>query len=475
MAGCKLRGFLPVTALFAIVLSAPASAETLTSALVSSYLQNPGINDSRAELRALDEGVARAKSGWRPRLSATADVSSQYSSSEPGARTENTSMGVGLNVTQPIFRGFRTINSTRQAKAIVRAGRQNLRIAEQNVFLHAVQAFFDVLRDQRIVHLRRENVRFLDEQIEAARARLRVGEGTVTEVAEARARQSAGSSQISAAEAQLAASRASYREVIGHEPANLSYRDARRFARLLPTSLQQALKIGLHDHPSIISAIHVERAQAYKIKTIDGEFMPSINIQGTLSARRDPSPLVDRNRQASIVGKIDIPLYQAGEVSARARQERQILTRRQLQIDAARAQVRTAIVSRWSALNASRAQIRATRSQIEAAERVLFGVTEENKVGQRTNLDVLNAQRDFNDARIAAVQAQREYNVAGFSLLAALGRLDVTHLELPVERYAPARHYKQVKDKWIGLRTVDKPEGRRARDKWLGLRDVDKR
>ncbi len=455
MVGCRPFRRNHIAALLIAFAAFPASAETLTSALMSAYVKNPGMNDARAELRALDEGVARAKSGWRPNIAASGDVTSTYTHTRPGGSSTLDTAGVGLTITQPIFRGFRTVNSTHQAKAIVRAGREGLRNTGQNVFLHAVQAFFDVVRDERIVKLRGENVQFLNEQIKAANARLEVGEGTVTEVAEARARKSAGDSQTSASRAQLAASRATYREVIGKEPRDLNYTNARRFATLLPRTLQEALRIGLHEHPVIRSAIFSEEAQRYKVKTVEGELLPTINVQGRLSDRHNPSPLLDNRRDASISGSINIPLYQAGEVSARVRQEKEYLTQRQFQLDSARQEVRTAIITRWNALEASRAQIEATRSQIKAAKRVLFGVTEENKVGQRTTLDVLNAQRDFNDARIAAVQAQRDYNVAGFSLLAAIGRLNVEQLNLPVDRYDPTLHYNRVKDKWYGLRTPD--------------------
>ena len=79
----------------------------------------------------------------------------------------------------------------------------------------------------------------------------------------------------------------------------------------------------------------------------------------------------------------------------------------------------------------------------------------EAQAGQRTTIDVLNAQQELVTARVALVTAQRDRVVASFTLLASVGRLSVPVLGLKVPAYDPMVHYQQVRDSWIGVRTPD--------------------
>ena len=156
-----------------------------------------------------------------------------------------------------------------------------------------------------------------------------------------------------------------------------------------------------------------------------------------------------------MTGRISVPLYQGGEAAANVRQYKETLGQRRIELDSARAQVRQQFVSAWGQLDAARAQVTAAEAQVSAQQLVLSGVIEERRVGQRTTLDVLNAQQDLLDARVTLVNAQYSRVVGAYTLLSAYGRLDAQTLSLAVHIYDPADHYDAVRDRWGGMRTPD--------------------
>lgn len=434
-----------------------ASAETLESALARAYGANPSLNAQRANVRATDENVPRAKSGYRPRVNATADVGRTYSEGENAAGIGSTSVttprGVGLQVEQNLFNGFRTDNSVRQAESQVLGARETLRNNEQNVLFDAATAYMNVLRDTAILNLQRNNVEVLDEQLRQTRDRFNVGEVTRTDVAQSEARVAGAQSQASLAEANLRTSIARFRQVVGVEPRQLA--PGRPLDRLLPKSLEAALKIGLNEHPAIIASLHGVDAAELQVKVTEGELYPTLGVAGTVAQRYDVQTRGDERFTASVVARLTVPIYEGGEVYARTRQAKETAGQRRLEADSIRDQVRAAVISAWGQLEASRAQISAAQAQVEAAETALNGVREEARVGQRTTLDVLNAQQELLNARVNLITAQRDRVVASYAVVQAMGRLSSRNLGLNVAHYSPKVHFDQVKDLWGGTTTPD--------------------
>ncbi len=445
------------TTLLSLPLSAgTAFADTLTDALVSAYLNNPDINVARAETRVADEALPIAKSALRPIISGSGSVTATtrkaFTSGTGGSSSDSVDGSVGLSVTQDVFRGFRTRNARLEADAAILASRQALASVVQDVLFSAAEAYMNVLRDQALLELRRTNVRFLQEQLKAAQDRFEVGETTRTDVAQTRARLSGAQAAVSLAEANLKASQAVYRQVIGKEPGRLAR--GYSFKRLLPGSLAKALDSGQAQHPAILAALHGADAAAFVVKQVEGELLPTVSVEGSAEHNFgiDNS---DYANSASITGRVSVPLYQGGGVSARVRQAKELLGQRQIEVDVRRAQVRAAVVSSWGQLEAANSAIIAATAQVEAARIALDGVQEEQRVGQRTTLDVLDAQQELVDARSNLVVAQRDSIVASFLLLSSAGLLSAENLNLPAERYDPVAHYESVQDKWFGLRTPD--------------------
>jgi outer membrane protein len=435
-------------------LARPAAAETMSEALASAYANNPSLNAQRASLRATDEGVPQALSGYRPTISATATAEA--------VSLHNTVLGdfhyyprsIGVTITQPIFRGFRTQNGVKAAEAAVLAGREILKQTEQDVLLNATSAFMDVIYYQALLNIRSQNIQFLEEQLRAAKDRLDVGEGTRTDVAQTDAALALGRSTYNAAAASLNAARATYEQVVGHAPKKLG--SIKSVDHLLPKSLDGGLDTAGKIHPSILAANYNIDIASFNVKVLEGELLPTISVQGDIGRSIDSSATsTGVSDSASIMGVVSVPIYQAGLPSSEIRQAKETLGQRRIELDSARSEIRQAVVSYWGQLEAARAQIAATNTQVSAAQLALNGVIEERKVGQRTTLDVLSTQQDLLDARIAQVTAQRDRVVAAYALLASIGKLNADSLALNVARYNPTDHYEKVRDKWGGLRTPD--------------------
>ncbi|MEC9369542.1 MAG: TolC family outer membrane protein, partial [Pseudomonadota bacterium] len=439
---------------------APAFAESLGEALASAYRSNPTLEAERARLRALDEELARAKAGMRPSVSADLDVGRTRTNIEPRSNAAGTGAlqlreggnwpsGYALTVTQPLFRGLRTINAIREAEATIKSGRESLRTVEQQVLLDATTAYVDVLRDQAIVRLRENNLRVLSEQYTATKDRFDVGEVTRTDVAQAEARRAGSVSQLNLAQGNLKASRAVYEQIIGHPPGQLVVPPD--LNGHLPHRLDDALTIGAAENPSILSATYLEEASRYEVKQIIGETLPEVSVEASYGERFDPSLSVESQESTTVTGRLRVPLYSGGEPSARVRQARQTSLQRRLEIDQARVKTRADVISAWSRLAAARAQIESDETQVNANKIALNGVREEEKVGQRTVLDVLDAEQEFLDSQVSLVGSKRDKVVASFTLMQAIGRLDADAVGLQVERYDAEEHYYQVKGKLFGF------------------------
>jgi outer membrane protein len=450
--------------MMAAALSGPAAADTLLGALAAAYQTNPQLNSQRAIVRQTDEGVPQALSGYRPRVNATANIGEQFTwqEVEVGGGAPNVKQrqytqprSIGVTAQQTLFNGFQTGNRTRAAESQVSAARETLRVIEQTVLLDAATSYMNVLRDAAILEVQRSNVRVLGETLRQTRDRFNVGEVTRTDVAQAQAQLAAGQSQMLAAESNLVTSRATYRRVIGNEPGNLA--PGSPVDRLSPRTLPGAISEGIAMNPSVTAAMYGVDVATLQVKVSEGALYPVVTLQGNVQRAHDVTGAITEQFTASVVGAVTVPIYQGGGEYSVIRQSKELLGQRRLDLATTRDQARATVVQAWGQHEAAKAQIQAAQEQVRASEVALNGVREEARVGQRTTLDVLNAQQALVNARVNLVTAQRDRVVASYTLLSAVGRLSPQVLGLPTSIYDPMVHYQQVRDAWEGVRT---PGGR---------------
>lgn len=440
-------------------------AETIESALVRAYQNNPELNAQRASVRATDENVPQALSGYRPRVAITASVGEQYTESlnvqrpdnappvYSGLRGFNAPRSIGATVTQPLFNGYRTANQTRLAESQVSGAREGLRVLEQTVLLSAARFYMAYLRDAAIVEVQRSNVRVLEQTLKQVNDRFSVGEVTRTDVAQSEAQLAAGRSQLLTAEANLNSTRANFRRVIGVEPRALA--PGTPVDRFLPATLPAAIEVGLIHNPSVTAAMHGIDVNFLTVKVAEGALLPTVNLVATVQQAYESTLPILRSFNASVAAQVSIPVYQGGAEYSLIRQSKESLAQQRLVLDQTRDQVRATVVEQWGLLQAAKAQIASAQAQVAASETALNGVREEARVGQRTTLDVLNAQQALVNARVNIVTAQHDRVVASYGVLSAIGRLAPKVLGLATTTYDPSVHYHQVRDAWTGVRTPD--------------------
>lgn len=444
-------------AAISVALTCPVSAEGLSEALAKAYRTNPQLNAERARQRATDENVPAALSGYRPQIVASLGVGMQAVRNLLPDNTIQTATlkpwTIGVTVTQNLFNGFRTANSVRVAEFQVKAGREALRNVGQGVLLDAVTAYTNVLANQALVAAQRTNVDFLSQTLDITNKRLNAGDVTPTDTAQAEARLSRGRADLNAAEVNLAVSEATYAQVIGNPPSRLS--PASTVDRLLPRSREDAISLAMQGNPAVLAASYDVDVATTTIKVAEGSLLPSVTLQGNASRSRDTDSTLGTKGtdQASILGQISAPIYDGGLAAAETRQSKEIAAQSRLVLDQIRNQSRTAAVGAWVSNEGAKIAVSASEAEVRAAEIALKGVGREAQGGQRTTVDVLNSQQDLTLARARLIGAQRDRVIASYTLLSAIGRLDVKTLKLNTPDYLPDVHYHQVRDAWHGLRT----------------------
>ena len=447
----RLLAGVSLASLLSVAPGASASAETLRQALIATYQTNPRLDAERARLRATDESVPQAKAGYRPSATANADTGYQRIETKPSLSGDGSGQtwGYSITVEQSVFRGFRTVNGVREAEAGVRAGRETLRNVEQQVLLEAVTAYADVLRDQALVRLREGSVAVLSKDLQAAETRRAVREVTRTDVAQAQARRAKAVSALDLARSNLKTSRAVYERVVGRPATQLS--DPSPPVKLLPQSIDDAIKVGEKEHPNVTSALQREKAARHSVDKIWGELLPEVRLEASYGQRFDPSKSIQEQDSASVTGRVRMPLYEGGETQSRVRAAKHTHVSRLQEIEQARSETQAAVITAWSRLSATRAQLQSDRVQVESARIALEGVREEERVGQRTLLDVLNAEQELLDAEVQQVVTRRELVVATYTMLASVGRLNPAELKLTDAVYDAEAHYNEVERKWWGV------------------------
>lgn len=442
----------------------PVLADTLEAALVRAYQTNPQLNAQRASVRSTDENVPQALSGYRPRVAITASAGTQYTDtqqntqvgnrlSEVGVNGVNAPRSVGATVTQTLFNGGQTGNRTRAAESQVSAAREGLRVLEQGVLLSAATIYMDYLRDSAIVEVQQSNVRVLEQTLKQTRDRFNVGEVTRTDVAQSEAQLAAGRTQLLTAESNLTTTRANFRRIIGSEPTNLA--PGSPVDRFLPATLAGSISLGLVENPNVTAAMYGIDVAHLQVKVNEGALFPTVTLQGSVQQSYESTPTIYRSFGASAVAQLSVPVYQGGAEYALIRQSKESLAQQRLNLEQVRDQTRATVAQAWGQLVAGKAQVSSAQAQVTASEIALNGVREEARVGQRTTLDVLNAQQALVNARVNLVTAQHDRVVASYNVLNAIGRLSPSVMKLATTVYDPSVHYHQVRDSWFGVRTPD--------------------
>lgn len=459
-----------------VMLAAPAMAETLTEAMSLAYDTNPNLRAARAQLRATDENVAIAMSGWRPTVILNGQVARQHVNSVNPTGSTSTIGSAGVpqpvvigsqtltqktlsgTVTQPIFNGFKTVAGVAQAKNQVYSQRARLQATEGQVLLQVATAYLDVLESQALVELNQNQVQVFKRQLDATSDRFRVGELTRTDVSQSEASYAGAQAALVQAQGVLEQARSSYLNAVGKSPETLV---APALPQNLPTSETQAVDLAIKANPNYLSADFSAKAADENIRVVQGDLLPTVQLVGQYTKAWDT--ITQDSKVKVLVGEaqVTVPLYQAGAEWARLRQAKSLYGEARLTADQARNDARSGAITYWNTLEAAIAAQASIQKQISANEIAAEGTQREAEVGSRTVIDVLIAQQTLLSSRVSLVQNLHDQQVAAYQLLAAMGKLTAGDLGLGVKMFDAEEHYKDVRSQPIGWNSESNRDARK--------------
>jgi outer membrane protein len=436
-----------------LLLAGSAKSETLVEAMTRAYRSNPSFHAERYKLRATDEEVARALSGWRPRVAANGFYGwrNQRHEADPSRTGSSDTYGYGLAIEQPLFDGFQTKHAVSQAESNVAAGRAELSAFENELLFQVAAVYLDVLREEGIVLFRRKSLAALKREVIGVTEQLARGQATATDLDQARLRASRAQSDLDQSTANLRVSELRYTRLTGRTPADLVmpvFPQAR-----LPQTLDDAAARAERENPIIEAATLKHAAATHAVSRTRGELLPIASIVGSYDRSvNDSSTTLDRDG-FSVVGRLRVPLYQRGEVSARVRQTHNIALQVEREGLDARSRIGEAVRAAWATLLSARARTKADEDAVEAGEKALEGIRTEQRHGRRSVIAVLDADRELVEARIRLLRTTRDLFVSAYALIRSTGRLTVAELAPGSSTYDPETHYRQVRNMWWGTST----------------------
>ena len=431
-----------------------AAASTIQDALSLAYSTNPTLLSERANLRATDETVPAALSGWHPTVTVSANAGKITGSNTTHTRGINTTINADrgtnsqqLQITQPLYRGGQTVANTNKAENQVMGERARLISQEQATFGTVISDYVNVILQEQVLALDINNEQVLARQLQATNDRFRVGEITRTDVAQAEAALAQATAMRQAQEGTLQSARSQYQKDVGVLPGRLVEPQPLR----LPTkTLDDAKALAARNNPNVIAALFDDAAAKDNFDVQYSKLMPNLSLQGLLSRGKDVQQRFFTQKTAEGLVTLTVPIYQGGIEYAAIRQARQQQQQTRDKVDDARRTAVNQAISGWETYFAAKASIDSTRSQIRANEVALEGVQREAIVGSRTTLDVLNAEQALLQSRTSLVQALANFVNASYTVAGAVGRLTARDLGLQVPLYDDTAYYKAVRNLWIG-------------------------
>ena len=433
--------------------AAMAEVNTLEEALSRAYAHDPALEAERAKLRATDEQISQALSNYRPNIDATAQAGrTRQKIDDGGFFSGDNSLkprDAGLNITQPVFRGFRTQNSVASAKALSKAGQAALLQAEQQLMFDTAKAYLDVVQAQELLAINQKSEADLQEQLDITRDRLRIGELKKTDVSQAESRFKLAHVARLQAQNELDNKRVTFSRFVGEMPGVLS---APKTPFDIPDTLDTAIILARQNNPDIIAASYNQQAARADVKTAEGSLLPEVNIVGNANRGKDENVQIPQQQDNySLMAKLTIPLYRSGADYSKARAAKQTKTQRDMELQDAENKAEEAARTAWQTLQTARAAITGNQEALEATDQALFGVKEEAKVGTRTTLDILNAEQELQSARIGLAKAVHDEAIAVLQVKASVGQLTAQRLNLDIKIYDPNDNYNKARNKWAGL------------------------
>ena len=432
------------------------------------YQTNPQLQAQRAQLRATDQMRGIARAGRRPVIGLQADITDSGQETEFPAGgglgmidpsiaplleaftsgADVPTKNVGISITQPLFQGFRVHNAIKQADASVASARAHLLAAEQGLFAETIATYLSVANARETVALSRTSVTLLEEQLHATRIRFDAGQTTRTDIAQSEARLAQGNALLIQSEAQLDSTQLSFARIVGQAPATLHVDMP---LPSLPGSLEEALAVARQQNLQLLAAKADVRAAEYGVKSAKGAMAPTLNATAQYGRGYDSFVEDDETERASVGVQLTMPFYQGGREYATVRQARYGAKASRYSLEATRRSVDEQVSAAWQNFLAADASFIAAQAGAKANALAFRGVKLENEVGQRTTLEVLNAEQENLNAKLNVLRARQSRYQSAYELRRLMGSLTAEALGLDVAIYDAEALSDRDARKWVGF------------------------
>lgn len=424
-----------------------ARAESLQEAMGMAYDVNPGLKAQRSRLEAVNEGIWQARSQFLPTITGT--YLAEHNAFRSG-RTGNSDRAffheLGVTLSQPIFQGFSAVHRLNQAHEESESGRNQLIGTEQNLLFDTATAYFRVLRDQAILRYLKEYAGIVAEEKNAASARYRSGDATLTDIEQAAARLAEAQGNRDLAKGDLDAAIAAYERYTGKQPGKLRWPKVPKSIR--PKDLMEAVDIASRNNPQIRAATADARAARYAARASVGDILPRVDLEGTWENGYRGN-LGNRDEEDFRLGiRVTAPIFTGGRNISSVRQAKFTATQEEYELDDIRLAVRENVIRAVKTEKAAKNRAAAARRAITSNQRAVRGLRVEFESGQRSLLNVLDGQKELATSQVDFARAEYDAYVAEFFLLASIGRLNPDHFAIPAERPEIVARYVPELNDW---------------------------
>ncbi len=418
--------------------------------LSKAYIENPQLKALRNAIKASDEAMPQAISGFLPRVDLNFSEAVTNGSDGTNQAETFTPSSQSLDVRQNLFAGLQSIYQIKSAKDRIISARFELKNEEQNFLRQAVETYVNLIFAKKVLSLNQKNEKVLSDQVKSTRDRFVIGDATRTDVAQSEARLANAVSSRITAENEFVNAKSQFRRIfLVDAPENLSMPTK---LPNIPANLDEALNTAINKNPEIQRNLYAKNQRVNEIEVQRSQLFPQLDLTGSISKREAVnSNNLFNNEQESIGLNLRVPLYDSGVAFSRTREAKDRKNQSEFEYQNSVITTRDTVIRAWQALATATLNIEATKASILAAEYAIDGVREEQKEGQRTVFDVLLAEQDRFNAEVAHARAIRDSILAVYNLKAAVGQLNPSELNLAVSEYNPEEHYEKTKLKFIGF------------------------
>jgi outer membrane protein len=424
-----------------LITYADTKAQSLSVSLANAYSNHPLLFSERIGERVLSEDVAEALSGWKPQVYVDGSLGKTLVTTKTNTSSKTNSnlpMSMGIVVSKKIYDGGKTSQNIKIADTKLIANGSRLTAIENQVLLSAVKAYFNLLKEQDLLDVAVKNKDVIQRQLEATKDRFDVGDLTITDVSQAEARLSDANANLVRAEADLNSAKAIFFSDIGLEPVDVFYPEE---IPVLPQNLQILVDDVKKLNPKVINARKMKLVYEEELKLSLKEMSLSVDIQASANQAWEPNTFFEEQRYFDVSANLKMPLYKGGKDKAIIRKSREKLNKANSEIDDILRQEAEKAMLIWNNIESLNSQITAFKSSIRANEIALDGVVQEENVGARTVIDVLDAENELFMARANLIRANTSHYIATYELLEVTGRMTARDLNLPVSSFYDTNEY----------------------------------